>query len=39
MEVAHQHLMDVLMPHTAARQADERCKQQDSEAAVKHAKL
>ena len=39
MEVAHQQLMDVLMPHTAARKADERCKQQDAEAAVRHAKL
>ena len=34
MEVAHQQLMDVLMPQTAARRADERHKQQDSEAAV-----
>eukprot|EP00964_Phaeocystis_antarctica_P044723 scaffold25712_cov36-Phaeocystis_antarctica.AAC.1 len=33
MEEAHQQLMDVLMPHTAARKADERCKQQDAEAA------
>ena len=39
MEEAHQQLMDVLMPHTAARKADERCKQQDAEAAVRHAKL
>ena len=37
MEVAHQQLMAVLMPHTAARKADERCKQQDGEAAVLHA--
>jgi len=39
MEAAHQQLMDVLMPHTAARKADERCKQQDSEAAALHAQL
>merc|ERR1740139_1849332 len=39
MEVAHQQLMAVLMPHTTARKADERCKQQDGEAAVLHAKL